>query len=138
MIQAEIDKLVKAGVSRRSTSPWAADLVMVLNKDGIAWMCQGFRVLNSRLLANSGGLGDAIVIHSVMGNCGCTTSIDLASDFHQIPLAEKDNKTAFRDAHGELWELNRCGFGLKKLPAAFAARVGAALGALKGKGSKTG
>lgn len=44
-------------------------------------------------------------------------------------------KTAFRDAYGELWELIRCGFGLKiTLPAAFAARVGAALGPLKGHG----
>ena len=86
-------------------------------------------------MANSGGLGGPAIIHSVVGNCGCTTSIDLASGFHQIPLVEKDkHKTAFHDAHGELWELNRCGFGLKTLPAAFAARVGAALGALKGKG----
>ena len=123
MILAEIDKFAKAGMIRRSASPWAVDLVMVLKKDGMAKMCQDFRVLNSRLLANSGGLGDAI-IHSVMGNCGCTTSIDLDSGFHQIPLAEKHKfKTAFRDAHGELWELNPCSFGLKTLPAAFAARV---------------
>ncbi|CAM9126158.1 unnamed protein product [Ectocarpus sp. 8 AP-2014] len=43
-------------------------------------------------------------------------------------------KTEIRNAHGELWELMRCGFGLKTLPAAFAAQDGAALGSLKGHG----
>lgn len=51
-----------------------------------------------------------------------------------IPLAEKDkHKTVFRDAHGERWELNRCDFDLKTLPAAFAARVDPAPGDLKCK-----
>ena len=43
-------------------------------------------------------------------------------------------KTAFRDAHGGLWEMVRCGFSQKTVPAAFAARVGMALGLLKGRG----
>ena len=137
MIQSEIAKMVKAGVIRRSTSPWAASVVLVRKKDGTLRMCQDFRVLNQRLVTNSGGLGDITTIHSDMGQVGCSTSIDLASGFNQVPIAEKDKfKTAFRDANGELWELNRCGFGLKTLPAAFAARVGAALGPLKGKGVK--
>lgn len=97
----------------------------------MAKMCQEFRVLNSRLMANSGELEDATIILSVKGNCGCVMSMEVASGFHQILLAEKDRlRTAFRNAHGELWELNRCGFGLKTLPAAFAAGVGAALGTL--------
>lgn len=135
MIQTEVEKNVAAGVIRRSTSPWAAGIVLVRKKDGTLRMCQDFRVLNERLVSNSGGLGDITTIHSSMGQVGCSTSIDLASGFNQIPIAEKDKfKTAFRDANGELWELNRCGFGLKTLPAAFAARVGAALGPLKGRG----
>ena len=63
------------------------------------------------------------------------TSIDLASGFTQFEIAEEDkHKTAFRDAHGELWEFNRCDFGLKTIPSGFAAYVGEALGPLKGKG----
>lgn len=118
---------------RWPTSPWAAYLV---EKDGLARMSLDFQVLNSRLMVNSGGLGDDTIIHGVIEAAdGFSTSIDLASDFHRILFAEKDKyKTAFRDAHGELCELNRWGFGLKTLPAAFPARVGAALGALKVKG----
>ena len=62
-------------------------------------------------------------------------SIDLASGFTQLEIAGEDkHKTAFRDAYGTLWELNRRGFRLKTLPAGFAAFVGGALGLLKGKG----
>ena len=135
MIQAEIQKMVAAGIIQRSTSPWAAGLVLVRKKDGTVRMCQDYRKLNERLVSNSGGLGDITTIHSQMANSGCITSIDLASGFNQIIIAPHDRqKTAFRDAHGELWEMVRCGFGLKTLPAAFAARVGMALGSLKGQG----
>ncbi|CAN0578805.1 unnamed protein product, partial [Laminaria digitata] len=70
-----------------------------------------------------------------MKEAGCFTSIDLASGFTQLEIDEEDkHKTAFRDAHGILWELRRCGFGLKTLPAGFATFVGGSLGQLKGKG----
>ena len=52
-----------------------------------------------------------------------------------MEIAEEDKrKTAFRDVHGELWEFNQCGFGLKTIPSGFAAYVSEALGPLKGKG----
>ena len=38
------------------------------------------------------------------------------------------------DAHGTLWEFNRCGFGLITLPEVFTAFVGEAFGPLKGTG----
>ena len=98
-------------------------------------MCQDYRALNMLLKSDSGGLGDIQSIFDGMKGAGCFTSIDLASGFTQLEIAEEDkHKTAFRDAHGTLWELNRCGFGLKTLPAGFAAFVGGALGSLKGNG----
>lgn len=50
----------------------------------------------------------------------------------QLETVEEDtHKTAFPDAHGTPWDLNRCGFGLKALPAGFSAFVDGALGPLK-------
>ena len=50
------------------------------------------------------------------------TSVDLASGFTQLEIAEEDkNKNAFGDAHGELWEFNLCDFGLKTIPSGLAA-----------------
>ena len=62
-------------------------------------------------------------------------SVDLASGFTQLEISEEDkHKTAFGDAHGTLWELNRWGFGLKT--AGFVVFVGGALGSQKGKGAQ--
>ena len=135
MIQSEVTKQYQTGAIRRSTSAWAANCVVVRKKDGTARVCQDYRGLNASLKSDSGGLGDIQSIFDGMKGASCFTSIDLASGFTQLEIAEEDkHKTAFRDAHGTLWELNRCGFGLKTLPAGFAAFVGGALGSLKGKG----
>jgi len=135
MIQSEVTKQFQTGAIRRSTSAWAANCVVVRKKDGTARVCQDYRGLNASLKSDSGGLGDIQSIFDGMKGASCFTSIDLASGFTQLEIAEEDkHKTAFRDAHGTLWELNRCGFGLKTLPAGFAAFVGGALGSLKGKG----
>ena len=74
-------------------------------------------------------------IASIVDNMkGATCFIDLASGFTQLEITEDKHKTAFRDANGELWEFNRCNFGLKTLPSGFAACVGGALGPLNGNG----
>ena len=65
-------------------------------------------------------------------------SIDLASGFFQLSIAEEDrHKTAFRDALGQLWEYMRCGFGLKILPPAFAKYGITIVERLARKGSRT-
>ena len=81
------------------------------------------------------GLGDIQAIYRRFNGHKYFTSLDLASGFYQLKIAEEDkHKTAFRDAHGTLCEFNRCGFGLKILPAVFASCVAKALGPLKGHG----
>ncbi|CAM9451084.1 unnamed protein product [Sphacelaria rigidula] len=56
------------------------------------------------------------------------TSVVLASGFFQLDVAKEDrHPTAFRDARGHLWPYQRCGFGLKVLPATFHRTVSEAL-----------
>ena len=87
------------------------------------------------LVTDSGGLGDIRGIFDRLHSQAYFTSIDLASGFFQLEIAEEDkHKTAFRDAHGSLWEYNRCSLGLKTLPAAFASCVDETLRDFKGKG----
>ena len=84
---------------------------------------------------DSGGLGDIQGIFQRLAGSGWFTSIDLASGFFQLLIAEPDrHETAFRDAFGQLREYKRCGFGLKILPPAFASMVADLLGDLKGNG----
>ena len=133
MIQSEITKLKKAGAIRRSHSAWAANCVIVMKEDGTARVCQDVRALNTSTKSHSGGLGNISNNFDGIGGSTCFPSIDLASGSTQLEIAEEaKHKTAFRDAHGELWEFNRCGVGLKTIPSGFAAYVGEALGPLKG------
>ena len=110
---------------------------MVCKKDGTARVRQDYRGLNTLLKSDSGGLEAIGSIFDGMNGASCSTSINTASGFTQIEIAEEGpHKTTFRDAYGTLWELKRCGFGLEALPAGFAAFFGGALGPLKRKGVK--
>ena len=107
---------------------------MVRKKYGTSRVYQDYRGLNTLLKSGSRGLGDIQSIFDGMkGASWFTTSIFLASRFSRLEIAEEDKqKNTFRDAHGTPWELNRCEFGLKTLPAGLAAFVGGAHGSITG------
>ena len=66
-------------------------------------LCVDWRRLKSLLVIDSGSLGDMQGMFSKLKGKRYFTQIDLASGFHQLPIAEKDkHKTAFRDADGQL------------------------------------
>ena len=125
MIQAEINKLHKAGAIVPSTSQYASCCHTVRKKNGTVRVVQDFRGLNALLKAQSGGLGDLLTIYDEMDQSAYFSCLDLASGFLQLTLHEVDRHlTAFRDAEGKLWEYVRYGFGLKTVPSAFANNVG--------------
>ena len=109
--------------------------VVVLKKGGRVTVSPEYQMLNALLKLDSGGLGGiASILFDVIRDSSCFMPIDLASGFTQLEIAEEDkHKTACRDARGDVWEFNRCGFGLKTIPSGFAAYVGEALGPLKGR-----
>ena len=113
MIQAEIEKLHKAGAIVPSTSQYASCCYTVRKKDGTVRVVQDFRGLNALLKAQSGGLGDLRTIYNEMDQSAYFSCLDLASGFLQLTIHEADRHlTAFRDAKGKLWEYVRRGFSL--------------------------
>lgn len=102
-MQREVKLLSDNGIIRRSRSSGTARAILVTKKDGTKRLCVDYRELNKRMRTDSGGSGDFQGIFQRLTGSKWLRSIDLASRFHQFPIAEEDrHKRAFRDAFGQL------------------------------------
>ena len=134
IIQAEIEKLHKAGAIVPSTSHEASCCHTVRKKNVTVRVVQDFRDLSAFPKAQSGGLGDLLTIYDEMDQSAYFFCLDLASGFLQLMIHESDRHLiAFRDAEGKLWEYVRCGPGLETVPSDFANYVGGSIMVVKKK-----
>ncbi|KAK7898384.1 hypothetical protein WMY93_019237 [Mugilogobius chulae] len=106
-------------VIRESSSPYASPIVIVKKKDGSIRLCVDYRQLNSKTRRDAFPLPR--IEESLDALCGAKwfSTIDLASGYNQVPMAERDkHKTAFCTPFG-LFEFNRMPFGLCNAPSTF-------------------
>jgi hypothetical protein len=117
--QQHLDKMIKAGVIRPSTSEWASAPALVRKRDGSVRWCIDYRALNDRTIKDCFPLP---IIEDCLDSLQGTTTfctLDLASGYYQIKLEESDyKKTAFVTLYG-LFEHTRMGMGLCNAPATF-------------------
>lgn len=118
-VKSHIHQLLEANVIRESCSPYASPIVIVRKKDGSLRLCVDYRQLNSRIRRDSFPLPR--IEESLDALCGARwfSTMDLASGYNQVPVAEADRmKTAFCTPFG-LFEFNRMPFGLCNAPSTF-------------------
>ena len=126
------DKFIRA-----SASQWNAPLLVVpkkMNEKGNQKLrvVIDFRRLNELTIGDSFPLPNIVDILDQLGNAKYFTTLDLASGYHQIPMAEDDKpKTAFSTLYGH-YEFNRMPFGLKNAPATFQRLMNSVLTGLQG------
>ncbi len=114
-----INDYIRKGIIRKSKSPWAANIVLVTNKDGTLRPCVDFREMNERTVADQYPMQNVEDIFMRLGKAKFFTLIDLEKGFHQIPMNEEDKgKTAFY-THKGLYEYNVMPFGVRNGPATF-------------------
>lgn len=119
LVQDMVTDMLKHGIVRESQSPYASPIVLVKKKSGEKRLCVDYRALNSRTKRDHYPLPHIEDLLDQLSGQSLFTSLDLASGYHQIPIAEQSReKTAFITSDG-LYEYNRVPFGLANAPAVF-------------------
>lgn len=117
-VNKEIEKMLKFGVIRRSSSPYLNSIVVVIKKDGSIRLCLDARKLNEKLYDDHEAPPGVEEIFQQCKNLKVMSSLDLTSSYWQIPLNEDSKKdTAFR-IDGKVYEFNVVAFGIKTSGAA--------------------
>ena len=118
MLKDELDRLLKLGFIKSSTSPFGAPLFFVKQKDKLRLVFD-YRALNKITVKNRTALPHMHQALQHFRDAKFFTKIDLQSGFHQIRIAEDDtHKTAFRTKYGH-FEFTVLPFGLSNSPATF-------------------
>ena len=119
-VQEEIKEMLDKGVIVPSKSPYSSPIVMVPKKDGTNRMCIDYRKLNGITTKDAYPLPRIGQTIDALQGAGYFSSLDLASGYWQVLVAEKDrHKTAFCTPEGDLYEFVKMPFGLTNAPATF-------------------
>ena len=110
--EAEFRSLEKAGIVRRSNSPWASPLHMVPKQDGSWRPCGDYRRLNLATVHDRYPLPSIMDLSARLNGCRFFSCIDLVKGYHQVPMDPSDiAKTAIITPFG-LFEYLFMPFGL--------------------------
>jgi hypothetical protein len=119
VVEEELRKLLTKGIITPSSSPWAANLVVVDKKDGTKRLCVDYRKLNAVTKADKYPLPRIDDLLDKLQRAKLFSTLDLKSGYYQIPLDAADReKTAFVCRQG-LYEFSVMPFGLVNAPATF-------------------
>ena len=119
-VQEEIKEMLDKGVIVPSKSPYSSPIVIVPKKDGTNRMCIDYSKFNEITTKDAYPLPRIGQTIDALQGAGYFSSLDLASGYWRVPVAEKDrHKTAFCTLEGGLYEFVKMPFGLTNAPATF-------------------
>ena len=118
-VRDELTEMERAGIIERSSSEWAAPIVLVKKKDSTLRMCVDYRRLNSVSQMDAYPMPRVDDLIDRLGDAKFITTLDLSRGYWQVPVREEDQaKTAFTTPFG-LFQFRVMPFGLQGAPATF-------------------
>ena len=87
-VDSIIEKYLKAGIIRRSQSPYAAPIVVVLKKTGGIRIICDYRRLNEATVIPQTPIPRIDELLDTLGSASFFSSFDMMSEFHQIMIGE--------------------------------------------------
>ena len=121
--KAKVDKLLQDmlanDIIEESTSPWASPIVLATKKDGSTRFCVDYRRLNSVTEDTAYPLPRIDETLDCLGNSQWFSTLDLASGYWQVELAEEAKQKSAFVTHRGLHQFKVMPFGLKGAPATF-------------------
>jgi transposase InsO family protein len=118
-LKEQLDILLRKGWIQPSSSSFGAPVLFAFKKNGKLRMCIDYRQLNDLTVKDGYVLPRIDECFDMLGKGKVFSKIDLASGYHQIPIAPEDiPKTAFSTRYGT-FEWRVMPFGLTSAPATF-------------------
>ena len=129
-VEHQIDEMLRDEIIAHSKSPWASPIVLVSKKCGATRFCVDYRKLNMATKLDAYPLPKIDDCIDAMQGAKYFCTLDLASGYWQVKMADRDReKTAFT-SHVGLFEFNVMPFGLCNAPATFQRMMDRALNGL--------
>ena len=119
LVRSELREMLAAGIIKPSESSWAAPIVLVKKRDGSLRLCVDYRRLNAVCKPDPYPMPRVDELLDQLGKAQFITTLDLARDYWQVPMAEESrNMTAFITPFGQ-FEFTVMPFGLSGAPGTF-------------------